>query len=77
MPDGFEVIKLGEVATRVEHDPDNTMFLSIDRKELLTLLFGLHFVMSLFPELSDTVKQLTQKIQETGEAQEFINGFDL
>ena len=77
MPDGFEVMKLGEIIAKVEPDPDNTMFLTIDRRELGILLFGLHFVHNMFPELQETIKELSKKIQETGEAQEFINGFDL
>lgn len=73
MTTGFQAIGLGKIVAEAENDPDETMQLALTRKEAGMVLFGLHFVHSLFPEMHDDVQAFCKKIAEVGLAQEFLN----
>lgn len=66
-------MKLGRHILNTENDPDETLQFAITKKELGTILFGLHFVHRMFPEHSEDIEALCAKIVEISEAQNFLD----
>jgi hypothetical protein len=65
-------MKLGEIVHRCEQDPEDTMHLTVTKKELGVILFALHFVHRIFPEMSKFVEGLCEKLEEISRHQEFL-----
>jgi len=70
---GLEVIYNGmKAATNLPNDPENTLNVALTQRELGLITFALFFPWRIFPEISEEINELCEKLVELTVAQEFL-----